>query len=494
MNLGKTDRVLQEVHMTESVFPSKTGALTASLGNVSLHSFYNPVKEAERYVDSLEIKNGIHYFILLEPALSYTIPVLRKKNPNAFIMALRCSSFFEGRGKPDAEWSNSRGGTLQTFLENHINDADISRIKIIEWRPSLDAYGKKYMSLLKEVCVFMKRGSANVVTAKAFGKRWMQNCFKNLKALKKVLTFTPGNCPVLVCGAGPCLEEAVPLIKQLEQKGTLFIIAVSSAFLALKERGIIPHIVIGSDGGNWAGFHFIECERSSLQNHFICAPLNASLPSQCCEHPVLVLGDGSLWQAALLEKLSIPHLRFPQRGTVTAAALDIAFTLGGGNVFVSGIDLREDDLCSHARPYTFDKLMSAKSTRFCPFYSEMFKRKARENSNALDIYADWFYQYIEQHRGNIFSLGRNHPLFPSLSNEEIDLMLSHDYRFPEFSVTALHKQKESSLEILFHVIDSDETGTLVKKELLDMIPLDDVNEDVNLVLKQKLADLCKTDN
>jgi hypothetical protein len=425
--------------MDERISLSKTGVSTAHFGSIALHSVYDPIKEAERYIESLEIKNNVKHVILLEPALAYIIPVLRKKNPAAHIIVLRCSSFFAGKENPDAEWCWNKNQSLQSFLEKHIQDEDIPRIKIIEWRPSLDAYQEKYTSLLEEIRIFMQRGSANITTAKAFGLRWMRNCVKNLSALQKVLTFKPGTCPVLVCGAGPSLETAMPIMKQFQKEQNLFIIAVSSSYLALKERGINPGLIIGTDGGNWANFHFVECLRGSAKNAFICASLNAALPSQCADHPVLLLGDGSAWQSALLEKGFVPHVRFPQRGTVTAAALDVAFQLTSGKVFVSGIDLSQNDLLTHARPYAFDMMIHSKANRFHPYYSETFKRKEKENPEALKIYADWFQQYLEKYSERIFSLGKNHALFPVFNQHDISLLQTNN-QLPQFSIISLKEK------------------------------------------------------
>jgi hypothetical protein len=471
--------------MDEKIFPSKIGTLTASCGTVSLHSLYDPIKEAERYVESLEIKNDTTCFILLEPALSYIIPVLRKKNHDIHIIVLRCSSFFVGKENADDEWLYGSSENIQSFLERCIQDEHISYAKIIEWRPSFDAYGETYTFLLEGIRTFMKRSVANIITAKVFGPRWVKNCLQNLSMLKKVLTFKMGTCPVIVCGAGPSLETSFPLIKQFQQRQNVFIVAVSSAFLALKEYGINPHLVIGSDGGNWARFHFAECVRDFPPEHFFCAALNAALPSQCNDQAVLMLGDMSAWQSLLLEKMFVPHLRFPQRGSVTAAALDLAFQLTSGNVFVSGIDLSENDLLTHARPYAFDEMIRVKSNRFHPYYSEMFKRKKNTASNALDIYADWFYQYVEKYLGRIFSLGKNHTCFPSFE-EEVVSVSSAQNQFPEFFVVSLQKQHESSLEILLGIIKHKDTNNAARKELVELLSIDDEQDDINVKIKEKL--------
>jgi hypothetical protein len=479
--------------MDERLSPSKKNIHTAYAGTVLLHSAYDPIREAERYIESLEIKKDIKHFILLEPALSYIIPFLRKKNPDANVLALRCSTFFKGKENPDAEWFCESGESLQSFLEHHINDSDISKIKIIEWRPSLEAYGEKYVSMLEAIRIFLKRSAANITTTKFFGLRWIKNCLKNINALNKIVTFKTGTCSVLVCGAGPSLEKSVALIKQFQEKEKLFIIAASSSVLALQERGIIPHLVIGSDGGNWARIHFIECERFSAYNYFFCTALNAALPSQCNEHPMLILSDGSDWQSLLLEKLFIPHLHFPQRGTVTAAALDLALQLTSGNIFVAGMDLSERDLLTHARPYAFDTMILLQSNRFHPYYSQIFKRKEQENTGALTIYAEWFQQYTENHKGRIFSLGNNNAVFSTLHlHQKEESIVSQEKYLPEFSMYSLPKNNQSSLEILIRAIENNESKII--NEVLELLHVDNKKENVSSVLKQKLLSLCETGN
>ena len=467
--------------MDEQLVQSKKGQPTVLIGTSTLHSSFDPVKEAERYIDSLPVKDNVKYFILIEPGLSYTVPALRKIFPGTKVISLHCSSFFKGRGSPDAEWIPG-DKSIQSFLEDQIPDEGIRRVKIIEWRPSQEAYGPQYVSLLQEVTDFLKRGSANSITVRAFGPRWIRNSLKNLASLDRVLTFTPGNCPVLVCGAGPGLQDTLPVIKRMRHRGGLFLIAVSSAVMALHAQDIIPDIVIGTDGGNWAKLHFYECSRGNMNSVYIGAALNAALPSQCFSKPILVVSDGSTWQSELLEKSGVPHLRFPQRGTVTASAIDLAFAMTENKVYVSGIDLAQYDLRNHVKPYAFDMLTGENTNRFKPYYSQIFKRiKESGNPGALGIYAAWFKQYLARYPGRIFALGKNHGVFPAMDGRELQAAFPEG-PLPEFRIVGMNNNPSSPLETLLGILENEDTGTAVKHELGELIRpgRDDSNDSPDL--------------
>jgi hypothetical protein len=129
----------------------------------------------------------------------------------------------------------------------------------------------------------------------------------------------------------------------------------------------------------------------------------------------MVLNDGSLWQRVILENLAIPSLTVPQRGTVSAAALDLAFLLTSGNIFIAGMDLSVRDIKTHVRPYGFDPLFRGKASRFTPFYSQMFNRAGGINrGESHRIYASWFRRRTASWPDRVFTLGNNNPVFHGL--------------------------------------------------------------------------------
>jgi hypothetical protein len=418
----------------------------------ALHSRYNPQAEAERYLDALSIPPRVRCFILIEPGLGYMIPILSRRFPGARIIVFHVlsrsgapSGTPEGTlsGTPDGEntvyWDPALGVPPEDFLGRELEELagggnrgdpgtgggacgpgfGPESIKIVEWRPSLDLYGESYVKLLAAAVAAVKRFDAERRTVSAFGRRWFRNFFKNLRLPRRFPLFRGlQEAPILVTGSGPSLEESLPLIKTLWERRSCFIIAASSSVMALFHRGIAPNLVLSTDGGGWALFHLYELFRDKgldSPGGGLAASLSAGLPSQCGGLPILGIADGSLWQSLILRGLALPHLVLPQRGTVTATALDLALALGRGKVIIAGMDLDTRDIRTHARPYGFDRLWREGASRFRGEYTQgFFRQTAAREGGSYRIYAEWFASRLASYGGRLCSLGNNNPLFAGL--------------------------------------------------------------------------------
>jgi hypothetical protein len=394
-------------------------------GAAALHSRYNPQGEAERYIGALDPGGETKYFILIEPGLGYLVPALQKRCPGAVLVALHLDDTF----KPAAAaagipaWFPGEGPGLQQFLEEQIPDTEARFVRIVEWRPSLRVYGERYARVLEGAAEFIRRIDASTRTARNFGRRWLKNFFKNLRLLDSLLQPEPSDRTLVITGSGPSLEGAIPLIGELKKTAAPFVLAASSSAAALAQRGLIPDLIFSADGGGWALRHWYECFR--LPNRAapppLAANLCAALPSQCAGLPIMPLNDGSLWQNLIFRGLGIPSLTVPQRGTVSAGALDLALLLSRGKIFIAGMDLAVQDLRTHARPYGFDPLFREKASRFNPFYSQIFQRAGDiRRGGSHRIYAAWFEQQLAAWPDRIFSLGDNSPVFRGLKVRDAD--------------------------------------------------------------------------
>jgi hypothetical protein len=387
----------------------------------ALHSRYNPQGEAEKYLGSLDLSPGIRFFILIEPGEEYLIPLLHQQFPAVRIIALHIQAPKTptvAQETPAARWSPEAGIPLQTFLEQEIPDTLAAAVRIIEWRPALAAYGEGYRWLLRETVDFIKRIDANMRTAQAFGRRWFRNFFKNLLLVQRVLVPDhAASIPVIITAAGPGLEEAAPLIQALQRQSPHQILAVSSSVQALRWRGILPDLVITTDGGGWACFHLYECLRGldAQASLVLAASLSAALPSQCSRLVLLPISDGSLWQTLILQGLGIPFISLAQRGTVSASALDLALILTQGKIYLAGMDLAHQDIRTHARPYGFDRLLEEGASRLNPVYTQGFTRsRAILAGRSHDIYAAWFRQHLQTYPERLYTLGPHNPVFENL--------------------------------------------------------------------------------
>jgi len=384
-----------------------------------LHSRYDPQNEARRYIDALKIDKDINCFILVEPGMGYMVPVLREKWPDRKILVLHADARLRelpGVFQGDAAWYPDGGESAQGFLEAEVPAA--ARVRIVEWRPGLNVYGDKVLGLVRESADFIKRMEAGRRTEAFFGKRWVRNFFRNLALFQNTLMYRKMDIPIVITGSGPGLEAALPQI--LAVRETVFILAASSSLPALAAGGITPDMAISTDGGGWALTHLYSFFRRPPvpQPVILALSLCAAVPSQCSAVPLLLMNDGSFWQGMALHAIGIPSVLIPQRGTVTASALELALELSSGNIFLAGMDLSVCDIRSHARPNGFDYLLFGSASRLRPVYSQYFFRSSGiKSGGSLDVYAAWFKSRVGSFPKRVFSLGGNHEVFNRLARD-----------------------------------------------------------------------------
>jgi hypothetical protein len=453
------------------------------LYSASLHSRYNPQGEAERYIDSLSLNEKTRFFILIEPGLGYMVAPLKRKAPHAKVIALHAEKPRQTPSiKADSQWYPETGVPVQEFLEAEIPDSQAFEIRLLEWRPALNVYGHLYRALVEEAAAFIKRSDANARTTKAFGSRWFKNFFKNLSIIKTVISSAgPVNdslsgvlLPLLVTGAGPGLEDAIPIIKSVVPGG-LFILASSSSMAALEANDLIPDLAISTDGSNWARLHLFNSFRNSSEKKETCplaTAMTAAIPSQCGALPILVISDGSLWQTTILRELKIPFIALPQRGTVTAAALDLAFALTNGQIYIAGMDLENRDMRSHARPYSFDILIEEKASRANPAYSQTYKRSSLlKAGGSYGIYASWFEKQLRLYPRPLYSIGKNNSIFepPKAAFPGVTEQGNGSLKFQTIPLNFASSPCETALAVLENALKDPAQSEALQKEIKSLI-------------------------
>jgi len=352
--------------------------------------------------------------------MGFIIPVLHEKFKNSKIIALHIDDSIKSIENHSNAVSlySTEPPKVQAFLEKELTEIDASLIYIVKWRPSMNYYREAYVKLLSIVVEFIKRINAEKRTTLYFGRRWIRNFFKNLILIKKTILYRKTNLPVIVTGSGPCLEAALPVIRNIQNN--CLILASSSSVMALLHAGIKPDIVIAADGGCWALQHIYpfyrntshECGHTVSKSAIFAVNLNAVLPSQCADTPFLIFNDGSFWQSIILHELNLPSIIISQKGTVTASAVELALALSDENIFLEGMDLGVKDIRTHVKPYGFDYIFFNNAYKFKPVYSEFFVRsKLLKDGGSMDIYAAWYKNQLELWPKRIFSTGESNEIF-----------------------------------------------------------------------------------
>ncbi len=494
--------------MIERLSVTRSGWPTVCVDSRCLHSRYDPRMEAEKYVESLTIAGAPRCFVLVEPGLEYLVPGLGRRFPEARILAVHCSPFLRtpladqelAALPPERRWFPDATESLAAFLERTIPETELPGVQVIEWRASLEVYGPLLLPIWSQIADFLKRGHANLRTVQAFGPRWLKNAIRNVGLLRRALAFEAGDQPVVIAGAGPSLATVLPLLKKAKGENACTLVAVSSAVPALLASRLVPDLVIATDGGFWARSHLTDYLRRASGKNAVpfAAALTASLPSQLATQDALILADASLWQTALLRALDLPYFSAPQRGTVTATALDVALGLTTGTVYLAGFDLAHRDLLTHVTPYALDRLIDERANRFQPAYAQSFSRASQlEAGGALGVYAAWFKDQLPRHAGRLKALPGIHPGLSFLPRAD-RIAAAANRRAPRFFAAAPDGDpgnaglaRSGVAPAFFRLLDDPLAGAAIAEELGALLGLAPT-ERTGMTLRRRLADLCGT--
>lgn len=135
--------------------------------------------------------------------------------------------------------------TLKQLVETY----SAHRIEVV----ALESYGKRRPQLFKKIRLKLMRQTAvanALMTEALYSHRLVANVLANIKRwphsfFANSLKNKFKGIPAIICGAGPSLSAAVPLLKELEDRA--LIIAGGSTITALSNQGVVPHLGLALD-------------------------------------------------------------------------------------------------------------------------------------------------------------------------------------------------------------------------------------------------------
>jgi hypothetical protein len=300
------------------------------------------------------------------PLLWYGVETLLEKIPSSsIILAVEAEAalYHLSRERIPEEVKRDRRVTLLPAreLDSFLKRLDASRLRrcrMLTLNGAYTLHRKLYRTMFESIMATIKRFWQNRMTLTWLGPLWMKNLFANCASLGG-----GGNCcyaiekirserPVLIVGAGPSLDEVLPLIKEYHSSFT--ILAVDTALASLLAHGIIPDFGLAQDGQ----FHTMgdfSCAPGTLEIPiFFDLTSTKSLPRHLTGGilPFFTRFDRSSFTARLEESLSFLSV-LPPLGSVGITALEIALRLNAPEVWIAGLDFAYLLGKSHAKgtPY-----------------------------------------------------------------------------------------------------------------------------------------------
>ena len=372
--------------MALEFFLAKNSSKSAKANGVALHSAYNPQVEGERFAQSLQLDFNPKCIVILEGALSYCAPFIKKRFPLAKVGTIR---FVQDFSQFDKEWDFALA-LDDKGLFDYFGEEALFQTAFFDWKPSAAAWpeqNKKAWTQIKEATL---KAKTVLATREYFGKRWLKNKVSFFNHINKAAIIKQIQKPVLICASGPSLEGALESIKKARDK--IFVCALSSAASVLAWNKIEPDLVLSSDGGWWAKKHL-----APLRTVFKSVPLALEAESAC---PAILLRqkqilplcyDDDFISQRVFEALSVQCVTTRRNGTVSGSALELFLSLCEKEIYFAGLDLAPSSKKSHALPNVLETERDAADFRL----RTKATRQAASSlaSESLKIYQDWFEAY-----------------------------------------------------------------------------------------------------
>lgn len=367
----------------------RTGDVTCSFQGKYLHSKYNPKNEGERFALTINADFSPLCVFILEPALSYCAPFIKKRFPGAEICAIRFKKDFS---ESDGLWNrvfyleNTQKLPLSELLFASLGEEKLISSLAFDWIPTKNAFPSESENAWLEIKKAILKARDVIGTRAYFSKRWLKNSVIFASSLEKAMTLKKGSSPVIITASGPSLKSSIPFIKKF--RSSFFLIAVSSSLMPLAKNEVEPDLLISCDGGFWAKKHLVFPSQKKFPVYAL--ETEGAAPKKLLKnHRILTLTYPDSIGKNLLDATKIPYMLSERNGTAAGTALAFAAKITSGNIYLSGFDQESALGFQHTQPNALEIENFSKDTRLRSTEKRtIFSRFGSDAS--LAIYRNWF--------------------------------------------------------------------------------------------------------
>ena len=399
-------------------FTARSGARSLRIDGVALHSPYDPVREAERFVEGALGGEAPSTIVLLGEGLGYAARALAARMPAVRVIRVFYSEevFRLCEASRLASWHPASSQSIADFLRANIGELDMEGLRPLEWQPSAAIFPSLSRSANEALRQVLQELNGSLTTTLSAGKLWIRNSIANFLCLDGTLRGIPcgPERTVVVAASGRSLEQALPLVAKA--RSALELWALPSSALFLLEQGVRPDLLVMTDPGHWSMLHL----------HFASPPCPIAMPLSAARgiwrlretvRAPLLLSQPSFFEEQILGSAGVTAPHIAPHGTVAATAVDLALSCTRGPVVAAGLDMCAEDLAVHCSPNAFEELLRLEEGRTSPITSSSFHRVAAQQVarmesgggiirilRSLRTYAGWFGEQSPLDRGRLYRL------------------------------------------------------------------------------------------
>jgi len=415
----------------------------------TLHSTVNPLREAERLVESQYKQNsnscmvygfglGYHVDFLLDKLPKNSSILVVEPQISIFKLALTLRDLRHLLSNPNVFWAvGEKESEIPAYFGHIFRVVALEGVTIIVHHPSVRLCGK-YFNLIDELCrKWIIAVGGNFLTNISAVKTYLTNALTNILAIVdnppiKRLFGRFRKVPGIVISAGPSLDKNIGTLRVLEKHAVL--ICVDTALGPLHRSGVRPHLVVAGDPS--------EANFRHLQG---LGETGAALVAEPMTHPRIVsefIGDKFImsFDEVLMKKLAGLIGDFgviKAWGSISTGAFDLARRLGCDPIIFVGQDLsfssgryyahgtyqEERWLREMAHPRNLDDIHQWRMSKENDLEAtDIFGRSVR-TSKALEAYRHYFEREIASTRARVFNATEGGLGFSGVENLPLEEVL-----------------------------------------------------------------------
>ncbi len=375
-------------------FAARTGEPSARIGDSHIHSRFDPSREADRFLES-QITTTPGTLLVLGPGLGYLLRAARAAYPACRLVAIAYTRAYSGRtvATADDSWYPDGPQSLRNFLRSVLSEDQIDGLAMIEWGPSASMFPAVSRTVNDCVAAVVRELSSSLATTGYFGRRWFTNAVANAVSIREVHDHLSMSGTVVIAASGPTLERATPVL--IASRDSIGLIALPSAVRPLLEHGIVPDAVVATDPGVYAAVHLAPLSR--ISGVPVIMPLTGIRGVWRTGSPAILFSQMSFLESAFHGAIE-PAVVVPSHGTVAGSAYHVAVAAGADRIVFAGLDMAAHDVKMHARPESFEGLLSMNENRLQTAEGIRLERvlgsvrgpNRSRVTPSMDVYAAWF--------------------------------------------------------------------------------------------------------
>ncbi|MDR2433075.1 MAG: DUF115 domain-containing protein [Treponema sp.] len=339
----------------------------------TLLSGVDPAGRAERTADAIPVTDKTLYFCpspLYGYGLGRLLARLAEEAPHSAVLCVEAEKALYDlslKNRTPALLANPRllitdtceSAALCALVRQTWGQRIFRGVQTVRFNGGWQLFPELYETLAEALRREIATDWSNALTLAKLGRRYIRNALRNLALIPRspsIAEISFGGAPVLALGAGPSLD---PLLDGLSRRfaealkrrrGRPFrIICVDSCLPALRERDVVPDLVVILESQHWNLHDFIGCRGWEVP----AAMDLSALP----ESGNLLSGERYLFMTPWTELRLFERLRdagllppaVPPLGSVGLTAVELARRLGRGTVIIGGIDFSFTLDAYHAR-------------------------------------------------------------------------------------------------------------------------------------------------